>query len=87
MPLVKHVRQGELLPAFYGVAWVDFVSHTAVCLPVGLNILAAVIRATYTWARYGYRAMHTNPRDAYWQGYRDGKRNRWSATDDPGRRA
>lgn len=72
MPLVKRVRQGELLPAFYGVSWVDFASNEAVCLPVGLNLLAATARSVYIWVRYGYRAVYVNPREAYAQGYARG---------------
>jgi hypothetical protein len=59
------------MPPLYGVAWVGFVTNTATCLPVPLNLVAAVVRGLYLAARYSDRAIAADPRAAYRQGLRD----------------
>lgn len=73
MRLAKEVHEGEIIPAWYGVAWVRFEVNAAVCYPMPLNLLVAAVRAFAIWMRYGYRAVPCNSRDAYAQGLRDGR--------------
>lgn len=40
----KRVNQGELIPGWYGVAWVDYERMQAVCYPIPLNIIIAIMR-------------------------------------------
>jgi hypothetical protein len=47
------VVEGEMLPRGYGVAWRRWDRHAAVCLPVGVNIIAGWLRAIYQRVRRG----------------------------------
>lgn len=71
--LMKHVSNGELLPRFYGVAWFDWRGDHAVCLPLGLNVLAALGRTVYFSIKHAGKTVMANPRDAYAQGLRVGR--------------
>ena len=75
MKIAKEVRKGEVIPEWYGVAWVRWEVDEAICYPMPLNLLIAAARAIAIWMRYGYRAVPYNARDAYAQGLRDGKRS------------
>ena len=75
MKIAKEVRQGEVIPEWYGVAWVRWEVDAAICYPMPLNVLFAAVRAIAIWMRHGYRAVPYNARDAYAQGLRDGMRS------------
>lgn len=76
MKISKEVREGELLPAWYGVAWRRWDANTAICYPVPLNVLCAWCRGVLIWLKHGGRIVPSNSREAYAQGLRDGKRAR-----------
>jgi hypothetical protein len=69
--LVVRVRECEVIPAWYGAAWTESYRMVAVCMPIPLNVLAAICRGLWVWLRWGYRAVPCDPRDAYAQGRRD----------------
>lgn len=71
MKIVKRVHQSEMLPPFYGVAWTEFTSPTAVCLPIPLNLIAAALRALWLLLRHGWRPIPINPHAAYRAGQFD----------------
>ena len=71
--LIKKIDQGEILPRFYGVAWIDWYRDQAVCLPLGLNLLAGCARNLFYSIKNAGRLVRANPRDAYEQGLRDGR--------------
>ena len=75
MRIKKEIWHGEIIPAWYGVAWVRYDSDSAVCLPLPLNLIAATVRGIWIWMRHGYRSVPSNAMDAYAQGYADGKRS------------
>jgi hypothetical protein len=75
MNIVKKVRQGEMLPAWYGCAWREWEMDRMVCLPIGLNVLCALMRRIYHLVKMGGISVPVDPRDAYAQGLRDGKRS------------
>lgn len=61
MTLFHRVREGEIIPSGFGVAWYEWRSATALCLPLGINVLASVLRTAYYYAlSFGSR----NPFDA-----------------------
>lgn len=70
--IVKRISEGQLLPPFYGVAWVVWYSNEAICLPVPLNLIAALAREAWLFCKHGWRPMHRSPRAAYDQGRIDG---------------
>jgi len=74
MKIMKEVREGEIITAWYGVAWNEWQSKIAICYPMPLNMLVAAVRVIVIWMRAGYRAVPVNPRDAYLQGRRDERR-------------
>lgn len=69
---LKKITNGDLIPPYYGVAWFDWYRNQAVCLPIGLNVLAALGRTVYFSIKHAGRLVMANPRDAYAQGLRDG---------------
>lgn len=71
--IAKTITEGQLLPAWYGIAWRDFYRNTAVCYPVPLNLIAAVGRAAGMFAKHGARTVHSDPRAAYDQGFKAGR--------------
>lgn len=73
MKIIKTVPNGYLLPRFYGVAGFDWSRDYAVCLPLGLNVLAALGRSAYFSVKHAGRIVMQNPRDAYAQGLSEGR--------------
>jgi len=71
--MLKTVTSGDIIPRFYGVAWTRWQTGDAVCLPLGLNVLAALLRAAYFSIKHAHRIVQACPRDAYEQGLRDGR--------------
>lgn len=74
MKIIKTVRENELLPRFYGVAWRSFNSPSIFCLPVPLNLIVGVLRSMWMFCKHGSRRIYMNPRAAYDQGRRDQSR-------------
>ena len=70
--MLKKITNGEIIPRYYGVAWSRWQTGEAVCLPLGLNVLAALLRAAYFSIKHADRIVQACPRDAYAQGLRDG---------------
>jgi hypothetical protein len=71
--IVKRVSAVNMMPAWYGLAWKEWHSNQSICLPIGMNTIAAVVRNLYYTIRFaGYRVSE-NPRDAHAQGRRDGR--------------
>jgi hypothetical protein len=75
MIFVKRLKEGEMLPAWYGVAFYDFACGRCVAVPIPFNVIYALLRNIYIYIRVSGRAVHCNPREAYWQGYQEGKKD------------
>jgi hypothetical protein len=73
--LVKRIVQGNSLPPFYGPAWIDWTSDCMYAAPIPLNWLIAWGRAFCGFVRFGSKAVASNARAAYWQGYQEGKKS------------
>ena len=71
MSFIKHVKQGEIIPAWYGLSWHSYERNEALCIVMPFNIIASVFRSIYIWMRHGYKPVHSNPRDAYHQGLKE----------------
>jgi hypothetical protein len=71
--MLKKITNGEIIPRYYGVAWSRWQTGEAVCLPLGLNVLAALLRAAYFSIKHAGRIIQACPREAYAQGLRDGR--------------
>ena len=75
--LVRVVRECEVLPRGYGIAWFNFDSMTAVALPVGLHWIAGFTRRWWQEFRLGYRGISPTEFDkktrkvAYVAGWQD----------------
>lgn len=72
MKVVKEVMRGEMIPPWYGVAWISMGRDSAMCLPIGLNLLAAAVRGVWVWARHGHVVISRDAREAYMEGWRAG---------------
>jgi hypothetical protein len=71
--LVRVVAQGHVTPRGFGVAWIDWQTDNAVCMPMPLNVLAAAGRRAWTWVKFPH-CLFTDPRQAFLQGYQMGLR-------------
>lgn len=71
----KLIDQGTIIPAWYGIAWIEWQSNRAVCYPIGLNAIIALARNIYGTIRYAGKPVEMSPRAAYLQGFRDGKKS------------
>src|ERR1035438_2345092 len=52
-----YIRQGEMVPIGYGIAWIQFAEATSVCRPIPINILARWFYGLYGWAVCSRRMM------------------------------
>lgn len=73
MKIVRRVSMGEMVPRFYGVAWIEYRSHNAICLPVPLNLPAALLRRFWLFLCFSpVRSSFDSQGEAYAAGFRDG---------------
>jgi hypothetical protein len=70
--LIKTAREGECLPPWYGVVYIEWYRQERVCLPVPLNVIARIGRSIWIFLVHGSDEIRVNPRDAYHQGRVDG---------------
>lgn len=81
-PLSIHLKEGEIIPYWYGFAYRDFYTDTTVFMPIPLNYIRAawdwfkfhiLIKIKFDWARmivhHWILRIH---RDGYDKGYDDG---------------
>jgi hypothetical protein len=77
--LVKRVGEMELMPRGYAVAWWKTNEAAAICLPIGLHVIASIVRTGYMRLRMwrfpdererAWREGYERGRD---QGYRHGE--------------
>lgn len=69
-PLMFRLQQGDRLPRLYGIAWTEWGSRDAVCLPIGMNLLGYALHGLYLWLRTLGADVPLNPRWAYLDGMR-----------------
>jgi hypothetical protein len=70
---IKRIKHGEMLPPFHGIAWINFQSNEATCMPVPFNLAAGMLRGAWIFAKTGHRGIYLNARAAYYQGLNEGK--------------
>lgn len=46
---MRYLEEGCVIPFGYGIAWRDYRTDCWVCLPIGVNVIAAAVRRTYHW--------------------------------------
>ncbi len=51
----KQIREGDLIPRFYGVAYQDFIHSTIVCYPYPFNIVVQYWRKRWMALRYYHK--------------------------------
>ena len=79
------VSEGERIPAWYGIAWRRWNTYQSLCIVMPFNVIARCVRAIIIWVRIGSMEVPVNPRDAYLQGYGDGRRSVLGAISTPQR--
>lgn len=47
MKFFKRIKEGEIIPPFYGVCWFDVNSYAAICAPIGLHLIIGIARKIY----------------------------------------
>lgn len=73
MKIIKRINEGEIIPIGYGIAWYEWQKHSAVCLPLGFNVIASAVRAAYFALRGNWNVLKANPLDTYHQGVKVGR--------------
>jgi hypothetical protein len=77
VPYQKYVREGEIMPRGYGLAWREVNRPVFVCLPIPLNLVARWAREFWfaIWSTLAYRglsARESRELDAWHRGRRSG---------------
>ena len=49
------IREAELIPRGYGVAWKEWDRNLIVCLPLGVNLVARWLRSAWHWTKCSYQ--------------------------------
>ena len=57
MKLIKMVRNGVIIPPWYGVAYVSLDKDQAVCLPIPLNIVVGLCVRIRSFFKQGVNAF------------------------------
>jgi hypothetical protein len=76
MQLIIKIRQGELIPAWYGIAYYSFHEDCAYATFIPFNIIYAIVRSIYIFMRVGGVSVRQNSRESYWQGLLKGKNDK-----------
>ena len=55
MNIKREIREGDLIPAWYGIAWTEYREGIlfASCLPIPFNLVIGWARRLYLWAKHG----------------------------------
>ncbi len=72
MKLRKEIKRYEMIPPWYGIAWLRYDADVAVCYPLGLNLIIRLFRSAYILMKMAGHGAMQNPREAYLQGFKDG---------------
>lgn len=72
--LLRYVQRHEVIPAWYGVAWEDWLTSGTYVAPIPLALLVAVARWLWRGLLVASRAMACDPRVAYLDGVEHGLR-------------
>lgn len=76
MELVKRIKEGEMCPAWYGLAYIDYLRNEGVCMPLGISLVVGLSRALALTLISSYRDIISNPRAVYTQGFIDGRNSK-----------
>lgn len=69
------VKEGMLIPRWYGVAWREFDRDCSVVMPVPLNLIAGWTRRLWHWLRWGF-AKRSVLDEVAWVAYERGREDR-----------
>ena len=70
--LLRYVGPGEVIPAFYGVAWHEWATCRYATLPIPLALPVGVARWIWAGLRTATKNMALDPRTAYLDGFERG---------------
>lgn len=69
------IADGQQVPKWYGIAYIDYYDWSAVAMPIPLNIIVGAYKATIAWVMCPDN-LFRNERVAYITGRKD-ERKRW----------
>ena len=72
--LLRYVGPGQVIPAFYGVAWHEWETCRHAMLPMPLALLVGVARWVWAGLVTATKTMALDPRTAYLDGVQHGLR-------------
>ena len=67
----KVIREGEMIPKYYGVAYLEIDRLVAVAYPIPLNIVVGFIRKIWEWLRVP-KGLYE--KQGYQKGYSEGRK-------------
>lgn len=72
---IKYIKAGNIIPSWYGYAYLKFDGDIYVYMPIPLNYLAALWKRWefWWWEIKHYPRKLTDDRDSYMRGYGDGR--------------
>lgn len=70
--LVKRIREGEMYPRGYGLAYHKWDAHYSICYPLGINLIVRLGRKFWIWVMSGTAIGNDRIVEAYLKGRRDG---------------
>jgi len=78
MKIRKYVAEGEMIPAFYGVAWKDYACRRLVAYPIPLHFIMCLFRSIWFRIMFldkNWVNIHDDKVDheAWTRGYKSGK--------------
>lgn len=69
------LRQGEIIPKTYRVAYYDFTGDFAICYPAGIHLLVRLARRIWEWSfKYNPSKLEMQMREQYKNGQLYGRR-------------
>lgn len=74
MEIKKEIREGEMIPKYYGVAYRNMDRLTAICYPIPLNIVLALWNRFYIWLRWRHGLYDTAYHKGWGKGFDNGRK-------------
>lgn len=72
MRLARRISEGEILPRFYGQAYLDWPTGESVCYPIPLNFLVSIERRIRIRLKWGWPSDEVYSKIIYHRGWRQG---------------
>lgn len=83
--LYEKLQQGVMIPRFYAPVYYDYATCRMMAAPIGLHLIVLVVRRIWFTFIGAWRLVPSDPREAYLQGVKHGKKLKPESGIDEGR--